>query len=70
MMEVTCSNVEITAELPIVSLCLVFFFRFLGDPSISVDFCNDNDLFFTRGCDGLKCVVENDRSIGRTKVCR
>ncbi|KAK1526600.1 hypothetical protein CPAR01_13128 [Colletotrichum paranaense] len=36
----------------------------------SVDFCNDNDPFFTRCCDGLKCVVENDPSIGRTKVCR
>ncbi|KAL0765527.1 hypothetical protein CaCOL14_011751 [Colletotrichum acutatum] len=34
------------------------------------NFCNDNDPFFTRCCDGLKCIVENDPSIGRTKVCR
>ncbi|KAF6830550.1 hypothetical protein CMUS01_07710 [Colletotrichum musicola] len=36
----------------------------------SVDFCNDGDAFFTRCCDGLKCVVEQIPQIGRTKVCQ
>ncbi|KAK2770560.1 hypothetical protein CKAH01_14683 [Colletotrichum kahawae] len=34
------------------------------------EFCNDNDPFPHDCCKGLKCKLENDPVIGRTKVCR